>query len=88
MSKQNKLLTKILLGNADANIPFEQLCQLLKNLGFDERIQGSHHIFTKEGIEDILNLQPKQGKAKPYQVKQIRNLILKYKLGKKDENSL
>ena len=81
MSKQDKLLTKILLGNADANIPFEQLCQLLKQLGFDERIRGSHHIFTKEGIEEILNLQPKQGKAKSYQVKQIRNLILKYKLG-------
>ncbi|CCQ59155.1 type II toxin-antitoxin system HicA family toxin [Crocosphaera watsonii WH 8501] len=59
MSKQDKLLTKILLGNADANIPFEQLCQLLKQLGFDERIRGSHHIFTKEGIEEILNLQPK-----------------------------
>ncbi len=81
MSKQDKLLTKILLGNADANIPFEQLCQLLKQLGFDERIRGSHHIFTKEAIEEILNLQPKQGKAKSYQVKQIRNLILKYKLG-------
>ena len=59
MSKQDKLLTKILLGNADANIPFEQLCQLLKQLGFDERIRGNHHIFTKEGIEEILNLQPK-----------------------------
>ena len=59
MSKQDRLLTKILLGNADANIPFEQLCQLLKQLGFDERIRGSHHIFTKEGIEEILNLQPK-----------------------------
>ncbi|CCQ52772.1 type II toxin-antitoxin system HicA family toxin [Crocosphaera watsonii] len=59
MSKQDKLLTKILLGNADANIPFEQLCQLLKQLGFDERIRGSHHTFTKEGIEEILNLQPK-----------------------------
>ncbi|WP_107668852.1 type II toxin-antitoxin system HicA family toxin [Cyanothece sp. BG0011] len=88
MSKQDKLLIKILLGNADANIPFEQLCQLLKKLGFDERLRGSHHIFTQEGIEEILNIRPKQGKAKSYQVKQIRNLILKYKLGDKDENSL
>jgi predicted RNA binding protein YcfA (HicA-like mRNA interferase family) len=88
MSQQDKLLTKILLGNADANIPFEQLCQLLRKLGFDERIRGSHHIFIQEGIEEILNLQPKQGKAKTYPVKQIRNLILKYKLGGKDENSL
>ena len=82
------LLIKILLGNSDANIPFEQLCQLLRKLGFDQRIGGSHHIFTKEAVEEILNLQPKQGKAKVYQVKQIRSLILKYKLGYQDENSL
>jgi hypothetical protein len=57
------------------------LCQLLIRLGFDERIRGSHHIFTKEGIEEILNLQPKQGKAKAYQVKQVREMLLKYQLG-------
>nr|WP_217355146.1 type II toxin-antitoxin system HicA family toxin [Aphanizomenon sp. UHCC 0183] len=57
------------------------MCQLLIRLGFDERIRGSHHIFTKEGIEEILNLQPKQGKAKAYQVKQIREMLLKYQLG-------
>jgi hypothetical protein len=50
-------------------------------LGFQQRIRGSHHIFAKEGIEEILNLQPKQGKAKPYQVKQVREVILKYQLG-------
>jgi predicted RNA binding protein YcfA (HicA-like mRNA interferase family) len=59
MSQDAKLLNKILLGNADANIPFDQLCQLLKKLGFDERIRGSHHIFTQAEIEEILNLQPK-----------------------------
>ena len=86
MSKQDKLLVKILLGNSDANIPFDKLCQLLRKLGFDERIRGSHHIFTKEGVEEILNLQPKQGKAKAYQIKQIRNVILKYHLGGQDED--
>ena len=50
-------------------------------LGFGERVRGSHHIFWKEGVEEILNLQPKGGKAKPYQVKQVRHVILKYKLG-------
>lgn len=55
---------------------------------FAERIRGSHHIFTKEGAEDILNLQPKQGKAKAYQVKQVRNVILKYQLGGQDEDSI
>jgi predicted RNA binding protein YcfA (HicA-like mRNA interferase family) len=84
MSKEAKLLSKIITGKSDANIPFEQLCQLLRKLGFDERIRGSHHIFTQNRIEEILNLQPQQGKAKAYQVKQIRNLILKYKLEEND----
>lgn len=53
---------------------------LLRDLGFDERIRGSHHIFMKEGVEEILNLQPKGSKAKPYQVKQVRRVILKYQL--------
>ncbi|GCL40501.1 type II toxin-antitoxin system HicA family toxin [Anabaena sp. FACHB-1250] len=69
------------LGASDENISFEQLCQLLIRLGFDERIRGSHHIFTKQGVEEILNLQPKQGKAKAYQVKQVREMLLKYQLG-------
>ena len=86
MSWQDKLLVKILLGTSDANIPFEPLCQLLCALGFDERIRGSHHIFSKEGIEEILNLQPKQGKAKTYQVKQVRNVIVKHQLGGQDED--
>jgi len=84
MSQRDKLLVKILRGTADTNIPFEQLCQLLCTLGFDERIRGSHHVFSREGIEEILNLQPKQGKAKAYQVKQVRTVILKYQLGGQD----
>lgn len=68
-------------GTSDANIPFLQMCHLLKRLGFEERIRGSHHIFTKDEIEEIINLQSKGSKAKPYQVKQVRNLILKYRLG-------
>ena len=85
MSSYNKFLIRILDGRSDANIPFAEICRLLSNFGFQERTRGSHHIFTKEGIEEILNLQPKGSKAKPYQVKQIRNLILKYKLGGQNE---
>ena len=66
MSQRDKLLVKILLGASDTNIPFDQLCQLLCSLGFEERIRGSHHIFSKAGVEEILNLQPRQGKAKAY----------------------
>ncbi len=85
MGKYNKLLVKILRGMSDANISFSELCQLLKKFDFDERIRGDHHIFTRNGIDEILNLQPKGSKAKPYQVKQVRNLILKYKLDLEEE---
>lgn len=85
MSKHEKLLIQILRGTSDANIPFDGLCSLLKYLGFEERIKGSHHIFTKDNVEEILNLQPKGSQSKPYQVKQVRNIILKYRLG--DEGS-
>lgn len=88
MSQPDKLLAKILLGNSDANIPFAQLCQLLRRLGFEERIRGSHHIFAKDGIEEILNLQPKGSQAKAYQVKQIRAVILKHQLGGENDASL
>ncbi len=48
--------------------------------GFEMRVRGSHHIFIKEGVEEILNLQPRGADAKPYQVKQVRNAVLKYKM--------
>jgi len=80
MGKLEKLYEYILMRRSDANVPFETLRALLRRLGFDERIRGDHHIFTKDGVEEILNLQPKDGKGKPYQVKQVRDVILKYHL--------
>src|SRR5437868_11326160 len=59
---------------------FSGLVQLLKRLGFEERVKGSHHIFTREGVQEILNLQPNGNKCKPYQVKQVRNVIISYQL--------
>ena len=81
MDKYEKLLDRILRGKSDANIPFDDLCQLLHHLGFDERTRGSHHIFRKPGVEERINLQRDGSKAKPYQVSQVRRVILKYKLG-------
>jgi hypothetical protein len=80
MGKEEKVLLKVLRGTSDANISFNDLCFLLRHLGFDERVKSSHHIFTRSGVQEILNLQPKGGKAKVYQVKQVRNIILRYKL--------
>jgi len=74
-------MAQILSGASDANIAFRDLCQLLCRLGFEERVRGDHHIFTRERVADIINVQPKGAKAKPYQVKQVRDLIVKCKLG-------
>ena len=84
MGKYSKLREKILAGGADANIDFFTLCQLLVRLGFDERIKGSHHIFIRDGIMEIINLQPQGSKAKTYQVKQVRNILVNYGLGESD----
>jgi len=81
MSKFEKLLLKLLSGNDDNNFSFDELRNILLHFDFGERTTGgSHRIFYKEGIEEIINIQPKNGKAKPYQVKQVSLLILKYKL--------
>ena len=80
MGKYDKLIDKILRGSSDANIPFDDLRGLLIRLGFDERIRGSHHVYRKEGIEEKLNLQQDDSKAKPYQVRQVRFIIIKYHL--------
>lgn len=80
MGKLEKLYQHILMRISDANVPFDSLCTLLIRLGFDVRIKGDHYIFTRNGVEEILNLQPKGGKGKPYQVKQVRDVILKYNL--------
>ncbi len=80
MGKHEKLISRILRGSSDANFSFPNLCELMKWLGFEERIRGSHHIFRKEGISEKINLQKDGNKAKPYQVRQVRTILLKYKL--------
>lgn len=85
MPSADKILDAIFRGTSDANIPFAGLCGLLLSLGFQERVKGSHHIFWKDAVAEILNLQPKGSKAKPYQVKQVRAVLLKYKLGGKPD---
>lgn len=83
MGKQEKLLIQILKGQSDANINFQDLIGLMQRFGFDKRVSGGHHIFRKEGVLEKINLQKEGNKAKPYQVRQVRNIILKYKLGVK-----
>ena len=80
MGKWAKLRERILVGDSDANIAFDDLCHLLRRFGFRERVKGSHHIFSQQGVEEIINIQPRGKLAKTYQVGQVRDLILKYRL--------
>jgi hypothetical protein len=86
MSKVAKTLARVLRGNADANIRFDDLRAVLSHLGFAERIRGDHHNFTRDGVEEILNLQPRGGKAKAYQIKQVRRMITAYGLAGEPED--
>lgn len=80
MGKLEKVLWLVLSGGSDQNIAFDDLTYLLENLGFEKRIKGSHHLYCRSGVEEIINIQPTSGKAKPYQVKQVRAVIVKYQL--------
>lgn len=88
MSRPAKTLEQVLRGTADANIRFADLCGLLKHLGFDERVKGGHHIFTRDDVAEILNLQPRGNMAKPYQIRQVRNVILAYGLAGPTEDDV
>ena len=81
MAKYDRLLRQILRGTSDANISLDDLRRLLCRLGFDERLRGSYHIFRKPGIEEKFNPQRDDSKAKMYQVRQMRAVILKYQWG-------
>ena len=81
MDKHEKLLLQILRGGSDANIRFQELCALLHHLGFAERTRGSHHLFHMPGVEELINLQRDGSKAKAYQVRQVRAVLLRYNLG-------
>ena len=86
VGKHQKILEQVLGGRSDANIRFDDLCRLLLELGFSERVRGSHHVFGKTGIEEQINLQRDGSSAKPYQVKQVRSVLLRYNLRLTDED--
>ena len=85
MTRREKLIADVLGGRSDANIDFDDLRGLLLLLGFEERTKGSHHVFSKAGVEERINLQRDGRHAKPYQVKQVRVVLLKYKLTRSED---
>ena len=80
MSRAEKLFDKLIAGRNDANFPFDELCMLLTKLGYNARkTKGSHIIFQRGS--SFLNLQPStSGKAKAYQVRQVRQELQKLNL--------
>jgi hypothetical protein len=81
MASIRKILDTVVGGRSDANVRFADLRRLLTYLGFAERIKGDHHIYARDGVEEILNLQPlRGGAAKAYQVKQVRQVVQKHQL--------
>ncbi len=83
MTSTQRVLARVLGGTSDRNLRFEDLRGLLLALRFEERVRGSHHIFVRSGVAEIINLQPRDGGlAKPYQVRQVRDLVVKYELAR------
>ncbi len=80
MGRHDKLLAQLLGGRADANVGFEVMCALLGRLGFQERTRGSHYVFRRTGVEELINLQRDGDKAKVYQVRQVRAVLVRYGL--------
>ena len=80
MGKHEELRLRILQGTSDANINFDELRHLLLWLGFEERTRGSHHVFRRPGVRELINLQRDGSKAKVYQVRQVRQVVLRYGL--------
>jgi predicted RNA binding protein YcfA (HicA-like mRNA interferase family) len=81
MASLRKTLDVILSGRSDHNVRFAELCRVLRAMGFQSRTTGGHYIFSHAGISEIINVQALPGgKAKGYQVKQIRQIVTKYGL--------
>lgn len=85
MTKRDKDLNRILDGRYDGSIDFALLLRVLRRLGFEERQQGSHKIFTHPSAPRALTLQPVDRLAKDYQVKQVRRAILESHLVETDD---
>ena len=82
---KRKLLAKVLSGSKD--LRFAEVVSLAKAFGFRlSRVKGSHHIFAHPNVRELVNLQEVRGRAKPYQVKQLMELVEKYDLELKEDD--
>lgn len=85
MTKKQKLLQKALSGSK--NIRFSEMVTLVEAFGFRlSRVKGSHHIFVHPQVQELINLQDVDGKAKPYQIRQFLRLVERYNLTMGDKS--
>jgi len=82
--KRRKLLQKAL--SSPQNVRFSEMVTLAEAFGFRlSRVKGSHHIFVHPQVQELVNLQDVDGKAKPYQIRQFLRLVERYNLTMEDE---
>lgn len=84
MNKFEKLYKSIIM-DGKKDLLFEDLIYFVEHLGFEGRIKGDHHFYRMNGIDKQINLQPDGNKAKPYQIRQVRQIVTEYKLGRKED---
>ncbi len=77
MARSERILKEVLGGGPDANVRFDDLCNLLSSLGFEQRTRGSPHLFSRSGVVERVNLQRDGSHATPYPVPQVRRILLK-----------
>lgn len=64
-----------------ANVDFDDLVKLVVALGFEQvGGRGSHRVFARTGVHELINLQAAKGDAKRYQVRQVATLVRRYDL--------
>ncbi|MBM3331040.1 type II toxin-antitoxin system HicA family toxin [candidate division WOR-3 bacterium] len=77
---RRQLLIRLVDGSLN-NVPFADMVKLIEGFGFRlRRTSGSHHIFAREGIPELINLQDARGQAKPYQIRQFLRLVERHNL--------
>lgn len=78
MKNRERLL---LILRSPNNVRFAEAVKLVEAFGFRKlRASGSHHIFGRTGVIEQINLQNVDGKAKPYQIRQVLKLVERYNL--------
>jgi hypothetical protein len=77
MSRQDKLIAG--LRNSPKDVRFEDACKIAEMLGFRcKGGQGSHHAYQRAGEPVLLNFQDRNGRIKPYQARQLLEMVDKY----------